>query len=682
MLCRRKLHVVSTGRRGFSLRRSMLSRFLPPIDEAASMLRLLNLLNWPDPNVPTLLFGPLFEAISYFEIEVPPHPVKSQWDPPDLECPLHRCVAWRINMHCELIRRSGTLNEYFPFSCRRDVLSILHGCLDSMFPLLNAIEANPSISLEEIYQKRLEPESNRHMVVDSSCTSFISQLMPFVFEATSYIPEIVLKTIGCDAADPSLQLLVTLLKQLTIERDKMRNFSATIFNILRHNDEHNWLCKMLVIVVKYALLGNYPGARSFVTFKYRRLVYNMTNENVQQFLYTYSGPKSQAREAELCVTSVLLSMMLVGVFSPFSADYVPMDDLVHGWKPLASLNERVMSLIVIFFPVTVNANLITDISRFFKPLTRKYQNIFYAIAANARSTITNSARWNPLRESIMSLVTLCPLVPILTNDNNPLFMQNLQSLQATFNSHGRLQLSSLLSPSQKSCLESLAVYYKDRKVLQLSGGTHSLYLEHAARLLKLTGALAPERTTVLYCQSCNTVRFRPVGIKLPHSHITLLVDLNFGHIHCVDCDSTDIVRVNLIGKFLRCYLIVKRRRPVVTLSLCSACLHVSVCGFSAYKHGVVCAECKHTVAIAALPTTFRHCIACKSISPKVTADSSMWIVLMPDDSIQTHTWCDRCIPTDYSAFRKTTSRVPLLTLQTITSVSNPPYIYQPGTRHY
>lgn len=661
----------------------MLSRWVSPFDEAASMLRLLNLLEWQNPDVPILLCGPLYKAVPAFEINLLPHPVLTQWHPPNPDSPLQRCVAWRIGMYCELIKRSGTLEEYFPLSNRRDVLSCLHVCLDSMYPLLSALESDPSLTMSAIYQRRIEPESQRHIIVDYSCTSILSQLMPYVFEATSYIPEIVYDTFQCSPGNASLDLLISLLRQLTVERDRLRNFPSVVFNILRHSSTDDWLSNLVVTVIKYALLGNYPGAKAFVSFQHRRSVYNMTNENVLQFLNIYSGQKTQSREAELCVTSVLLSTMLVGVFSPASADFMPLDHLVRGWPAISRLNERVMALLINYFPEPVHANLITDIARFNRPLTRRYRNIFYAIAARSRDTlVVDTHRWNAHVSVLQSLEQVYPLVPILTADPDPDTLKLYKKIQANFDRDGDLKALSTLSTIQRTTLESLSSYYVDRKILYLTEGTQDLYFEQSARLLKLTGNIAIERTTVLYCQSCSTVRFRPVGVHLPSSHITLLVDLNFGHLHCVDCDSTNIVRINLLGKFLRCYLTVKRRRTVVTLTLCSACLHVAVCGFSAHKHGVICMECRHAVTLAAVPSNLRHCVVCGSMTPKTTSGASFWSVLNSDNRMETHTWCDRCIPYTFSTFRKNLTKVPTFHRDTIMSISNPPHIYRPGTRHY
>ena len=161
------------------------------MDEGASMLRLLNLLEWPNNRTPELLCGPLHGAVAYFEShDTVPHEVALVYTLP-AHSALVRCVVWRVNMLVHLINQAGVLAQYFPVQDRRGVLSRLQTCLDAMFPLLDKLEQHPALQLDEVYSQRLAPESTRQAVIDYSCTYFIRYLMPVVFGSKTDIPPIV-----------------------------------------------------------------------------------------------------------------------------------------------------------------------------------------------------------------------------------------------------------------------------------------------------------------------------------------------------------------------------------------------------------------------------------------------------------------------------------------------------------
>ena len=602
----------------------MLKRWVPPTDEGTSMLRLLKLLTWPHPQIPELLCGPLHNAVLFFSQHAMPTEMKPVWKMPRPDNPIHLCLSWRISLLTNLLEQGSIIRAYFPMNERRSVISCLYTCLDSMFPLLTAIEESPTLTLEEIYRRQLAPEHQRHSVIDYSCTRFIGDLIPYILTDMGKIPAAVLEDCGDDL--PKLELLLSLLRQLTIQRDKVRGFLRDVFDTLR--GESNWLANTIVIIFKYALLGNYPGASAFLEFKNRRIVYNLTNENVMWYLTSCSGPRLSERENELCITLVLLSTALNGIFETSSVDYCPLDDLVTGWKAFATTNQRVLSLIVNFYPVPPPANLVNEFFRKIVPLKLIYRNSFYYLHSINPQPVKikywqlvlpflNLLRVPSLYMAILAGLPLAPLMKWKNTDSNEDF-----------------------SLKEWNRLCSLASFLVDRWAFSIIDGSQALYFEQAARMLKITTMLSPEKSTILYCEQCGTVRVRPVGSNLPSSHITMCIDMNFMQIHCVDCDGKNITPINMLGRYVRCYLTNKKGRELVNLALCSACMHICTVGYYNKGHGVICSECLQTVTN--LQLVAKSCLNCLAINNRVS-DTNLWTTLDPH-GLQVHNWCNRCIP--------------------------------------
>ena len=597
----------------------MLKRWLPPTDEGTSMLRLLNLIHWPNPQIPELLCGALHVAVNFFKLHGAPSDLKQIWKMPRPDSPLQMCLAWRIALLSNLLEQGSIIRAYFPMGDRRSVISCLYTCLDSMFPLLTAIEENPALTLEEIYRRQLAPEHQRHSVIDYSCTRFIGELMPFVLTEVGKIPATVLEECGDDL--PRLELLLSLLRQLTTQRDRVRSFLRDVFDTLR--GESNWLANTIVIIFKYALLGNYPGSTAFLEFKNRRIVYNLTHENVMWYLTSCSGPRLSERENELCITLVLLSTALNGTFEHSSIDYCPLEELVAGWKNFSTTNQRVLNLIVNFYPIPPPANLVNEFFRKIVPLKLKFRNIFYSLH-----------HLNPQPVKIKNWQFILPFLSLLREAN--IYVAIL----------AKVPLRPLLTHTKSflarewTRLCSLASFLVDRWAFSVIDGSQALYFEQAARMLKITTMLSPEKSTVLYCEQCGTVRVRPVGANLPSSHITMCIDMNFMQIHCVDCDGKNITPINMLGRYVRCYLTCKKGRELVTLALCSACMHICTVGYYNTGHGVICSECLQTVSN--LQPVAKNCLNCDAVNNRST-DSNIWTTLDPI-GLQTHNWCNRCIP--------------------------------------
>jgi len=665
----------------------MLRRWTPPTDEGASLLRLLNLIPWTNSETPDLLCGPLYAGVAYFTSTegVAPHPLTLQWQPHDLSDPLQQCVAWRVAMWTHLVSQGGVLSAYFPTNERRTVVSRLYACLDSTFPLLTWLDKNhlangPKITVREVYLKNLAPEQQRHSVIDASCTHFISDLLPYILTDSDKIPATVYEDAGCPIDDTeNMALFIGILRQVAVKRQKLRGFLSTVFNTLRGDGDTNWLASTIVVIVKYALLGNYPGATAFVDFRHRRAVYNLNRESVLHFLTSCSGERSQERENELYVTLTLMYTALAGTFCPESIDYRPMDAFVNGWNEFARTNQRVMQLIVDFYPLPAPPNLVADVFRFLSPLTSRSRDIFYALASRNPQPLDYTfwhfsnpftANLNQL-DLVTALITRLPLQPLL-------FLQQafVNSNSTPFNPENL----NLFTPNEWNTLCAFACHLVDRRVFAIIPGSQALYFEQSARMLKITGKLSPEKSTLLYCTKCSTVRFRPVGIHLPASHITLLADLNFMCVYCVDCDSPTLQPVNLLGQFIRCYLSTKKTRTLVTLTLCSACMHICVTGFYATRHGTICSECMTTVQalVASQHLTIKGCLACSSSNAKAMQYGSIWTVF-ENNYLTNRLWCNRCMPAAYAKLHNTNH---ILDVESLKKVSYKHYSVPIKYRHY
>ena len=616
------------------------------------MLRLLNLLQWPTPKLPKILFGPLYESILYFDAHsVPPYnaPLVYNFGKPETSS-LIRLVVWRVNMLVYLIDQAGILTQYFPVADRRGVLSRLVTCLDSMYPLLDFLEENTDMTVNEIYVKKLAPENRRDFVVDYSCTYFLRYLFPYVFKAVDHVPPILLDILGCKDDSVQLAKLLLILRHLSFDACHLRGSASIILNILRGNESDDWLISLLVTVTKYALLGNFPGSDSLARFPVRRQIYKLDRESILIFFTSCVKLRGNERVLEQGVIHAILSAMFIGPFHQKSIDYAHLDNIVKTCQPFLCLNQRVLKLVTNFYPDATLSNLISDVYRFSQPLQCYYKNIFLALNAEL-SLVTKNQSWCHIDFIVPDLERLeFPLIQIILNCPDEAFCAYLKELQRYFDTHGVLIpfLNTGLS-SWWNNLGSLAQYIVERSSFAVFPASHALYFEQASRLLKLTGNLSTEKTTVLYCNSCSTVRFRPVGIYLPSSHITLLADLNFSRLHCVDCDSLDLCRINLLGRYVRCFLTTKKNRELVTLALCSACLHVSVCGFYASKYGVICSECMSTVKTRNSNDFAKTCISCSILILRPSPEC-FWTVLTDQRVLETCMWCPKCIPKQFSAF--------------------------------
>lgn len=93
----------------------------------------------------------------------------------------------------------------------------------------------------------------------------------------------------------------------------------------------------------------------------------------------------------------------------------------------------------------------------------------------------------------------------------------------------------------------------------------------------------------------------------------------------------------------------QKKKIPVTLALCSACLHISVCGFYSKNHGIICAECQHTVET--LNENLTSCLACEHPAAKLTdLESLLWTVKI-GSQISTRYWCKRCTPRNFQKYR-------------------------------
>lgn len=604
------------------------------------MLRLLNLLEWDVKETPTLLCGPLYEVVSYFE-KTPIRPTTLIWTP-TLETPLQLAMAWRIALFASLLQQGGTMLCYFPTCSRRTALTQLTACLDSSFPLLDKLEAMPHLTLKMAYDQRLAPELQRQSVIDYSCTSFITPVLLHTLVSSEPLPATLVSLIGCDENDRSLPLLVSLLQQLTLRREKMRGFLSTVFNILRGDGQSNWLASTLVMVVQYSLLGNYPGATAKVSVPYRRQIYKMTRDSTLRYLSSCAGEKLQERENELAVTVCLLSNMLSGTMHPESIDYVDLSSFLHDWTATTRVSQSVMNLLVDFYPLPAPCNLISDVFRFHTQMKVKFETIFHDIANQWPCHAGKFAHLIKIRPWAHQLTKLSFLSALILGHNVVLH----QDLQRLFEEGSPIYRPVHMTESEWYDLVLLSNYIVDQRAFRVITGSQVLYFEQIGRMLDLTGKLSPEKSTVLYCTNCNTVRFRPVGIHLPSSHITLLADLNFMRIYCVDCDADNMVPINLIGKYVRCYLSTKKRRQLVTLTLCSACMHVCVTGFHHSRHGAICSECKGTVLARQQDSIVpKACINQCSITGRLAHPLTTLMVLDSNTrALQRVICCNRCLP--------------------------------------
>ena len=632
----------------------MLSRWLPPMDEGASMLRLLNILNWPNDKIPFVLCGPFYAAVKVFsemnEVGLGAIPIIYSF--PNNGCTktdIIRCAEWRVNMYMYLSTQNGVLTQYFPTDEHRSLLSRILGCVDSTIPLIERLEKHPEISMEEIYNEKIAPEQCRGFVIDYSYFYFIGLLLPYVFEATTIIPKLVLDILGCDKEDTTLNLFICILKHLTIKGEKRNVYFNLVMQALRGDGESNWLCNLLIISMKCALLGNYPEAEYVTEFSVRRKIYKLDRDDIIEYLSFGIGGKPLNIMPAQGIIHGTLGTLLLSVFSPKSIDYIPMDNLISNIKDYVRTVKRLMNLVFNFFPAPLMPTLIWDIYRFLEPVRLRYCTIFHALHAenNKNDKKVNFYFLHETDVKFERIDTIITAIVLQISDRQ--FLGDMKIMQKTFNETGRLWYPPSIAGNVSEKINALANYIVQRSNFALVKGSHALYFEQAARLLKITKSLAVEKTTVIYCNRCNTIRFRPVGIHLPSSHITLLADLNFNCVHCVDCDSYDLYRVNLLGKYLRCFLTTKKKKIPVTLALCSACLHISVCGFYSKNHGIICAECQHTVET--LNENLTSCLACEHPAAKLTdLESLLWTVKI-GSQITTRYWCKRCTPRNFQKYR-------------------------------
>jgi hypothetical protein len=662
----------------------MLSRWLPPHDEGASLLRLLKLLPWQNPATPTFLCGPFYEAalqwngfctLGVTQLWGENIPTVYNYDLVAGASAVFQTVVWRINLLCHLLNQIGVMVQYFPTTSRRHVASLLHTCLDSMYPLLDKLEANPGLDLATIVKLNLMPEERRHFIIDSSCTYFVGYLMPYIFGANQIIPKLVLDILGCNKEDPSLHQFLEILRQLCLKRDRQRAFLNNVFAALRGDGCTCWLSALLLTIMKYALLGNFPDAEQYAPFASRRKIYALTAQSLLSFLSQASPNAAKpATDVEQGIVHALLAVVFTGSFSMRSIDYMPFGHLVKGltYAPLKRHEftdvlpffqnvRRIVNLVANFFPAPARSNLVADIYRFYTPLERKFSSIFAALHAQfIVSHPYDTKKWHHLHG--IKFVKLQPLVMAIILENSSI-MEDLESMQLHFEKTNEIWQPPNISPFLWNEIGVFSAYVMERACFAVINGSQVLYFEQAARLLAIAKSMQTEKTSILYCNSCSTIRFRPVGIRLPSSHITLLADLNFNRVHCVDCDSFDLYRINLLGKYVRCYLSNKKNRTLVTLALCSACLHVCVCGFYACVNGVICKECQ--VTVAALQNVSKACFTCGIMMSKYHSDAKVFSFVDSRGILSSRHWCNRCMPNDYKKMQATLPHLPLFSKKTL-----------------
>lgn len=649
----------------------MLNRWLPPQDEGASMLRLLNLLTWKNPELPSILCGPLYDACNRFDILNQDHslnitmPIIYTFPMGNVEVvsPLIRVVEWRVNVLSHLSNQAGVLSQYFPMDDRRSVASKIYAMLDSMIPLIDKLEKDPVIDIEYVYKHNLQPEKQRGFVVDYSYTYFLSYIIPYVISATTTVPSIILEILNCGPEDPEFKKLVEILRCLTIKKERTRHLLNIVFSALRGKGVNDWLSDILIIVIKYALLGNYPSTEQYADFSVRRNIYNLTREKILVF-FSSCGDEN---DATLGIVQALLSVMLLGIFSVKSFDYVPTDHLLTNTDVYQYFRiiKRILKLVTNFYPNPTKENLISDVYRFLSPIRQKYQNIFFAIHANSlKKNKNNLDQYDFLTGSNIRIETLNHMyVYIILDVLNTSDIDLLNAMQIYFDKTKCLWIPPDIPEHLYEKICSLSCVIVAMSAFQVINGSQALYFEQAARLLKIVGAIAPEKTSLLYCNNCNTVRFRPVGIHLPSSHITLLADLANNRVHCVDCSSSNLSQVNLLGKYVRCYLTNKKNRAIVNLALCSACMHISICGFYSQRHGIICKECEFTVRN--MQQISKECLSCRCLMTKTSPDDPLWHMIDIFDDIKIKYWCKRCTPFSFKQLRSQNSKIPLFSESTL-----------------
>lgn len=661
--------MVSRKSAGFSGRRNMLKRWLPPQDEGASMLRLLNLLSWPNAELPALLCGPLYDACARFDASNADHslninmPIIYKFPVLNADSVLIRVVVWRVNVLSHLANQAGILSQYFPSDDRRCVASKIFAMLDSMFPLIDYLEANPTLLINDVYLKHLEPEGQRSHVIDYSCTYFISYMMPYALSATSVVSPLLLEILNCKQDDPDFKSLVEIVRCLTIKRERMRHLLNVVFSALRGVGSCNWLSNIIITVIKYALLGNYPSSEQYADFPVRRKIYHLSREKILDFFFMCGNEN----DAMLGMVQALLSVMLLGTFSTKSFDYIPLDHILIEQEVFQYFRvmKRILKLVTNFYPAPTKNNLISDVYRFLTPIHLKYQNIFYALHASRQSN-------TKMLKSRYSYLNGCNIIPtqlkhlyvlIILNEVDEKIIETILAMQTYFDKTGTLWRPPNLPGRVFDKIMELSAVVVGMHTFHVTQGSQALYFEQASRLLKIVGSLAPEKTSVLYCNNCNTVRFRPVGVHLPSSHITLLADLANNRVHCVDCSSDNLSQVNVLGKYVRCFLSNKKNKSIVTLALCSACMHISVCGFYSYRHGSICKECE--LAVRNTQQLSKACLACHSIMTKLAADDPVWPTIDVSNTLKMRYWCKRCTPNDFKTLRTNNWRVPLFSEATL-----------------
>jgi hypothetical protein len=645
----------------------VLQRKLPSIDEASSTLRRLNLLygvqGWSNPNTPEMLCGPFATSFQLFKDcdSDLRHKVDLVWQPIDSLNILHVFVAWRVAFLLQLIAQGGTLLLIFPSYGDKSIVTDLYACLDSMFPLLAALETVPTLTMEQIYIKRLNPECQRQFVIDHTYTDFIGLLIPYILNCVEHIPVLFYERSGCDVADSAhLNLLITLLRQLLLKREKCRVFNLNLKAALQCNSNNctTWLIDTLVTTIKYALLGNYPGATVCASFTQRRQIYALSRENAIKFI-TACVPNSNKRH-EQSVAYALLSTIFNATFTLNSNVYQDFSHMCKGWDSYANSHQRVLQVILDYYPSVPPANQIDDVFRMTPTLSLLYQNIFYAIHAVSKKSVEYQ-RWSHIRlfqtDQLTYLTAIACQIPLAT----------LENFQKAYLATGTCN-SKLLRPYQWNILGSLAAYLVDQYSFSVKSGTVALYLQQSKRMLETTNSLSPEKTSIMFCSGCDTGRFRPVGHKFPKSHITLIADFSRGdiNVHCFYCNNKNLERINLLGKYIRCYLENKKNRKLVTLALCSACVHICVAGYYAHNIGVICRECaeknKKRENIA------KECAFCSNINLRSNQTVPKYTFLDEHKKLVTRYWCQRCMPpmlmTNNDAF-------PILNLATAQQLSHP-----------
>lgn len=138
-----------------------------------------------------------------------------------------------------------------------------------------------------------------------------------------------------------------------------------------------------------------------------------------------------------------------------------------------------------------------------------------------------------------------------------------------------------------------------------------------------------------YCQSCCTFRATIAGAKMPRTRSGVSVDIVTGELRCNNCNATDLVHIDLVGRSVT--LLGKSldaETSVGPVSICCRCAQPTVFK-SPFGEYLLCASCKKQSDIEVYRP--KACVVCGADSGSV---ASTWCeVLTPGGSIDMAWFC-------------------------------------------